>query len=108
VGYIVDPRRAKTACRVVGWDTMRISETSFVGDGLELISRNDVDIVIEATGDPIAGIAHALAAFGAGKHIIMVNVEADALAGPALANAASEAGVIYSLAYEDQPVLFGL
>jgi len=105
VGYIVDPRRAKTACRVVGWDTMRISETSFVGDGLELISRNDVDIVIEATGDPIAGIAHALAAFGAGKHIIMVNVEADALAGPALANAASEAGVIYSLAYEDQPAL---
>ena len=43
-----------------------------------------VDVVIEATGDPAAGIAHALAAIEARKHIVMVNVEADALAGAAL------------------------
>jgi predicted homoserine dehydrogenase-like protein len=52
-----------------------------------------------------AGIAHALAAIGAGKPIVMVNVEADALAGPLLAAKAREAGVIYSLAYGDQPAL---
>src|SRR3546814_1415486 len=40
-----------------------------------------------------------------GKHIVMVNVEADALAGPLLARKAAEAGIVYSLAYGDQPAL---
>ena len=40
-----------------------------------------------------------------GKHIVMVNVEADALAGPLLARRAQEAGIVYSLAYGDQPAL---
>ena len=41
-----------------------------------------------------------------GKHVVMVNVEADALAGPLLARArAAEAGIVYSLAYGDQPAL---
>jgi predicted homoserine dehydrogenase-like protein len=35
----------------------------------------------------------------------MVNVEADALAGPLLARRAREAGIVYSLAYGDQPAL---
>jgi predicted homoserine dehydrogenase-like protein len=35
----------------------------------------------------------------------MVNVEADCLAGPLLARRASEAGIVYSLAYGDQPAL---
>ena len=35
----------------------------------------------------------------------MVNVEADVLAGPLLARKASEAGIIYSMAYGDQPAL---
>jgi predicted homoserine dehydrogenase-like protein len=61
--------------------------------------------VIEATGSPNAGIAHALAAIGAGKHIVMVNVEADVLAGPPLAARAREKGVVYSMAYGDQPAL---
>jgi predicted homoserine dehydrogenase-like protein len=54
---------------------------------------------------PEAGIAHALACIRAGKHVVMVNVEADALAGPLLARRAREAGVVYSLAYGDQPAL---
>ena len=64
-----------------------------------------VDVVIEATGDPGAGIAHALTAIEAGKHIVMVNVEADALAGACLARKARAANVVYSLAYGDQPAL---
>ena len=40
-----------------------------------------------------------------GKHIVMVNVEADVLAGPLLAEEARQAGVVYSLAYGDQPAL---
>jgi predicted homoserine dehydrogenase-like protein len=65
----------------------------------------DVDIVIDATGSPSAGIDHVLACCAARKHVIMVNVEADALAGPLLARRAQEAGIVYSLAYGDQPAL---
>ena len=64
-----------------------------------------MDVVVEATGNPAAGIRHARAAIAAGKHIVMVNVEADVLAGPLLADEARKAGVVYSLAYGDQPAL---
>jgi predicted homoserine dehydrogenase-like protein len=39
------------------------------------------------------------------KHVVMVTVEADAFCGPLLARRAAEAGVVYSLAYGDQPAL---
>ena len=45
------------------------------------------------------------AAFANGKHVVMVTVEADAFCGPLLARKAAEAGVVYSLAYGDQPAL---
>ena len=61
--------------------------------------------MIDCTGNPAAGIAHVLACCKARKHIVMVNVEADALAGPLLARRAQEAGIVYSLAYGDQPAL---
>jgi predicted homoserine dehydrogenase-like protein len=61
--------------------------------------------VIEATGDPANGIKLCLEAIRHGKHIVMVNVEADALAGPLLARRAREARVVYSLAWGDQPAL---
>ena len=100
-----DLERAKTACRTVGWDASRIARTRFVDRGSEAIGDERVEVVIEATGDPGAGIAHALEAIEAGKHIVMVNVEADALAGALLARKARAAGVIYSMAYGDQPAL---
>ena len=101
----LDPERAKTACRTVGWDASRIARTRFVDRGADAIADGRVDVVIEATGSPVAGIAHALAAFEARKHIVMVNVEADALAGAYLAGQARAAGVVYSMAYGDQPAL---
>lgn len=96
---------AKTSCRAVGWDEERINATIFIEDGAALCALDDVDVVIEATGHPLAGIAHALDAFSHGKHIVMVNVEADVLAGAALAIRARSAGVVYSMAYGDQPAL---
>jgi predicted homoserine dehydrogenase-like protein len=101
----LDPDRARHACRTVGWDTARIARTDFVADGLQAIARPEVDAVIEATGAAAAGIAHARAAIAARRHIIMVNVEADVLAGPLLAEEARGAGVVYSMAYGDQPAL---
>jgi len=101
----LDPDRARAACRTVGWDAARIARTRFVANGAEACSDPEVEVVVEATGNPPAGIAHARAAIAAGKHIVMVNVEADVLAGPLLAEEARAKGVVYSLAYGDQPAL---
>lgn len=99
------PDAARAACRTVGWSAERIAATVFTDDALAAIARPDVDVVVEATGHPRAGAAHARAAFAAGKHVVMVNVEADALVGPALAAEAEAAGVLHSMAYGDQPAL---
>jgi predicted homoserine dehydrogenase-like protein len=101
----LDPARARAALAHVGWSDAEIAAVAFTDDAQRLIAGSDVDIVIDATGSPAAGIAHVLACCEHGKHIVMVNVEADALAGPLLAKKAREAGIVYSLAYGDQPAL---
>src|SRR5271167_38726 len=100
----LDPDRAREACRTVGWDRERIAATTFTADGAKAVAGN-IEVVVEATGNPAVGIRHARAAIANGKHIVMVNVEADVLAGPLLAEEARRAGVVYSLAYGDQPAL---
>ncbi|WP_407178347.1 NAD(P)H-dependent oxidoreductase [Bradyrhizobium sp. STM 3562] len=100
----LDPQRAREACRTVGWDGARIAATTFTADSAKAMA-DDIEVVVEATGNPAAGIRHARAAIAHGKHIVMVNVEADVLAGPLLADEARKAGVVYSLAYGDQPAL---
>ena len=101
----LDPERARAACRAVGWEKERIAATLFTEDAAAAAALDDAEVVIEATGNPAAGLRHARAAFAARKHVVMVNVEADALAGPLLAEEARRAGVVYSLAYGDQPAL---
>jgi predicted homoserine dehydrogenase-like protein len=101
----LDPERARQACRMVGWDNGRLAGTRFVSAGGDACADPEVEVVVEATGNPPTGIAHARAAIAASKHIVMVNVEADVLAGPLLAAEAREKGVVYSLAYGDQPAL---
>jgi len=99
------PDRARAACRAVGWTEDRIAATRITDDVMAMIASPDVEVVVEATGHAPAGIAHARCAIRNGKHIVMVNVEADVLAGPLLAREAETAGVVYSLAYGDQPAL---
>lgn len=101
----LDLAQAKTQCRQVGWEEARITSTHFTDDAETLIRSDQVDVVVEATGHPAAGIKHALLCAEHGKHVVMVNVEADVLAGPYLAEQASHAGVVYSMAYGDQPAL---
>jgi predicted homoserine dehydrogenase-like protein len=101
----LDPRRAGAALQKTGWSESELGGVRFVDDGRALIADRGVDIVIDATGSPAAGIAHVLACCESRKHVVMVNVEADALAGPLLAQRAREAGIVYSLAYGDQPAL---
>jgi predicted homoserine dehydrogenase-like protein len=80
--------------------------TTHLSDDWEALVRHpQVEIVVECTGNPIAAVEHCLAAFHHGKHVVNVTVEADALCGPLLARRAAGAGVVYSLAYGDQPAL---
>ena len=99
------PDKAKNACKAVGWNDELISSTKFFESGKEVIELSEIEVVIEATGLPSAGIEHARHSFKYGKHIIMVNVEADVLAGGLLTQEAKSAGVVYSMAYGDQPAL---
>lgn len=112
----LSPANARANLDRVGWEpqragaatldaALRDGTTCVADDWQALIAHPGVDIIIECTGDPIAAVDHCLAAFAHGKHIINVTVEADAFCGPLLAHKAKEAGVIYSLAYGDQPGL---
>jgi len=108
--------RARNQLRGCGWsepqysatnlgDALRGGRTFVTADAEALIAFPDVDVMIEATGDPRTGIHFCLRSIAHGKHIVMVNVEADVVAGPLLARKARAAGVIYSLAWGDQPAL---
>jgi predicted homoserine dehydrogenase-like protein len=110
------PGKANDALLRTGWrdgqgaassltDAFSHRTTFITDDAPAMIASPGLDVIIDATGSPSAGIAHVLACCRHGKHIIMVNVEADALAGPLLARRAEEAGIVYSLAYGDQPAL---
>ena len=95
------PDRAKASLLRTGWEADRLSARSLD----DALAHGATEVVIDATGSPAAGVAHVLACCKAGKHIVMVNVEADALAGPLLARMARQSGIVYSLAYGDQPAL---
>ncbi len=107
---------AKSNMEFVGWPEEQFSATSLdkaaqtkathVGEDWQaLVAHPSIDIIVECTGAPVAAIEHSLFAFENGKHVINVTVEADAFCGYALATKAKEAGVIYSMAYGDQPAL---
>jgi predicted homoserine dehydrogenase-like protein len=109
----------EAACRNlarVGWEAPRVQAASlddalkngstFVGeDWRSLVSHPAIDVIVECTGSPVAAVDHCLAAFANGKHVVNVTVEADAFCGPLLARRAERAGVVYSLAFGDQPAL---
>jgi predicted homoserine dehydrogenase-like protein len=79
--------------------------TFLTQDWQMLVAHPLVDVVVECTGNPIAAVEHCLAAFAHGKHVVNVTVEADAFCGPLLAQKAADAGLVYSMAFGDQPAL---
>ncbi len=112
----LDVARARQSLADTGWDTNRFAAASLdearkagttcvSDDAMAVIESGAVEVIIDATGDPVAGVRHALASSGHGLHVVMVNVEADVLAGPLLAERARDAGTVYTLAYGDQPAL---
>jgi predicted homoserine dehydrogenase-like protein len=104
VGVVdLDAGKARAALGRVGWPEERYAAPSLdaavrtgatcVLDSAEaLASCGEVECLVEATGHPIAGVRHALQAIEHGKHLVMVNVEADVLCGPLLAERARAKG----------------
>jgi len=96
--------QAKKNCTNSGLDETTISEINFSKSLDEILDRN-IEIFIEATGNPIVGTVHATNIIKNKKHVILVNVEADITCGKYLSDIAKENGVICSMAYGDQPSL---
>src|SRR3546814_7840943 len=87
--------RARGSLQRIGWPVEQFGASSFdealkhgstflTEDATALIAADGLDVVIDATGSPAAGIRHALLAIEHRRHVVMVNVEADVLAGPLL------------------------
>ena len=96
--------QAKKNCTNSGLDETTINEINFSKSLDEILDRN-IEIFIEATGNPIVGTVHAVKIIKNKKHVILVNVEADITCGKYLSDIAKENGVICSMAYGDQPSL---
>jgi len=100
----LDIERAKSNCIKSGLKKETVEKINFVNSLDSILNRN-IEIFIEATGNPVAGTQHACKVIQAKKDIIMVNVEADVLCGKYLSDLAKKNNVIYSMAYGDQPSL---
>jgi predicted homoserine dehydrogenase-like protein len=86
-------------------DAVRAGEMAVCQDA-SLIARNEaVEVVIEATNSVLAGARCALAAIEHGKHILMMNYEADLTYGPYLMKRADEKGLVYTVMDGDQPTV---
>ena len=112
----LSPDAARANLARVGWkpeqaqglsldEAIKTGATLLTEDWRALVSHPAIDIIVECTGNPVAAVDHILEAFRHGKHVVNVTVEADAFCGPLLARRAAEAGVVYSLAFGDQPAL---
>ncbi len=112
----LSPAAVRTNLARVGWepglsearsiqDAIRTGTTWITDDWRAVVTDAQIDVVVECTGNPLAAVEHCLSAFAHGKHVVNVTVEADAFCGPLLAHKAARAGVVYSLAFGDQPAL---
>ena len=112
----LSPSAAQANLARVGWEAQRTQAgslaeavktgaTHVADDWRSLVRHPAIDVIVECTGNPIAAVEHCLAAFKEKKHVVNVTVEADAFCGALLAKKAAEAGVVYSLAFGDQPAL---
>ncbi len=112
-------QRAYDALETTGWgkdraaaarSTAEINDSAAAGkiaitEDARALIESECEVILEITGSPEAGTSHAVAAIEAGKHVVMVNVEADCLLGPVLSKKAAAKNVVYSMAYGDQPAL---
>jgi predicted homoserine dehydrogenase-like protein len=115
----LDLEKAAQTCREIGWAEEAIGHENtadaindgarkgkiVLTDNAEQLIKADLDVIVESTGIAEAGTYHAWTGIEHGKHMVMVNIEADALLGQVLNKKAREKGLVYSMAYGDQPAI---
>ena len=100
----IDPSSLQEASDAAQIDAiLHRGKRAVIADGLEVARSELVDVIVEATGIPEVGARMAYEAITHGKHVVMVNVEADVTVGPILRHLADAAGVVYTLVDGDQP-----
>jgi len=113
----LDVERAVRAFTENGWERAQVTVTDREGEAQDALRRGSavatadpllvpklpLEAVSECTGDPETGARVAMEAIANGRHVVMLNVEADVVVGPILAEKARQAGVVYTLAAGDQP-----
>jgi predicted homoserine dehydrogenase-like protein len=84
-------------------EALRKGRTAITEDALTLCTNGEIDVVIDATGRPAVGAEVGLVAMEHGKHLVMMNVEADVTIGAYLQREAKRLGVVYTLGAGDEP-----
>lgn len=106
---------ARAALRMAGSEFVAASDANGIDAAIDggkvaltedyeaLCASGRIDVIIDATGNPNVGTLIALEAFRNGKHVVMLNVEADITIGRYLREEAARAGVVYTGAAGDEP-----
>ncbi|MCZ8187265.1 MAG: homoserine dehydrogenase [Beijerinckiaceae bacterium] len=76
---------------------------AIIDDAHTMLRSGLIDVVIDATGRPAAGAELGRATIRQGKHLVMMNVEADVTIGPLLKREADQAGIVYTIGAGDEP-----
>ena len=100
----IDIKKAKNIIKKTGLEKNKYENIYFYNDIDNILERN-IDVVIEATGDPISGVLNSIKIINNKINIVMVNVEADVIGGKYLSDLAIKNNVLYSMSYGDQPAL---
>jgi len=83
--------------------TIEAGRIAVTEDAGQIIESDLIDVVVDATGVPAVGAEIGLRAMEHGKHLVMMNVEADVTIGAYLKSEADRLGVTYSLGAGDEP-----
>lgn len=120
VGAVADRRLmgAGPALKIAGYDqdhgrvctkpsqltaAMELGKIAITQNADDVLANPLIDVIIDATGRPVAGAEVGLKALQAGKHLVMMNVEADVTVGSQLRRIAEEHGVVYTVGAGDEP-----
>ncbi|WP_395446390.1 NAD(P)H-dependent oxidoreductase (plasmid) [Aminobacter sp. UC22_36] len=84
-------------------EAIEAGKIAVTNDAELILNSGLIDVVIDATGVPAVGAEIGLRAMEHGKHLVMMNVEADVTIGAYLKSEADRLGVTYSLGAGDEP-----
>ena len=105
----LDVAKARASLARVGWpaeryaaktlgEAVKTGKTCVLDNAAALADCAEIECIVEATGHPIAGVRHALAAIDGVKLVVMVNVEAVEMCVPLIAARARATNLVYSMA----------